>query len=120
MNILAAPLLFEMPEIDAYYTFLTLMTKHCSSYAAAHLEGVHSGCHLVDEGLKAIDLELYNYLFEHGITATIYAFPLVLSLFACAPPLSEALRLWDTVHNLVFYPHSYLCFSYLPSAFILT
>ncbi|GAB9464381.1 hypothetical protein Gpo141_00001811 [Globisporangium polare] len=97
MNVLCAPLLYVMPEADAYYTFCQLIVKHCPHYMAPKLKGVESGCLLVDKCLQTLDADLYNHLQSRGITARIYALPLILSLFACAPPLHELLRVWDVL-----------------------
>lgn len=35
------------------------------------------------------------YLMSKGLQAELYAFPSVLTLCACTPPLPEVLRLWD-------------------------
>lgn len=113
MNILSAPLLYVMPEVDAYYAFRKLITEHCPRYVASHLEGVHVGCHLVDEILQAVDPELYQHLYKCGITATIYAFPLVISLFACAPPLQELLRVWDVLLALGVHFNVVFCISHI-------
>lgn len=41
MNVLLGPILFVMPELDAYRTFSCLMKSHCPRYAQKNLEGVH-------------------------------------------------------------------------------
>ncbi|DAZ98279.1 TPA: hypothetical protein N0F65_008964 [Lagenidium giganteum] len=97
MNILCAPLLFVMPEADAYYAFCQLIVRHCPRYMAPQLKGVEAGCALVDQCLLYLDSELHAHLSAHGITARIYALPLILSLFACVPPLHELLRVWDVL-----------------------
>lgn len=47
--------------------------------------------------LRQLDPDLFQHLSTRGITARIYALPLILSLFACVPPLHELLRVWDVV-----------------------
>lgn len=66
---------------------------------AANLDGVHAGCALVDRVLSVVDPVLFNYLESKFLTANIYAFPLVMSLHACVPPLEEAVKLWDAVFS---------------------
>lgn len=66
---------------------------------AANLDGVHAGCALVDRVLSMVDPVLFNYLESKFLTANIYAFPLVMSLHACVPPLEEAVKLWDAVFS---------------------
>ncbi|RMX66555.1 hypothetical protein DD238_002302 [Peronospora effusa] len=97
MNVLCAPLLYVLPEPDAYHTFCQLIVRHCPHYMAPQLKGVEKGCALVDKCLQTLDPELYQHLLKRGITARIYALPLILSLFACVPPLHELLRVWDVL-----------------------
>ncbi|CAM9185191.1 unnamed protein product [Choristocarpus tenellus] len=97
MTVLCAPLLFVMPEVDAFYCFDSLLTRHMPRYVAANLDGVHGGCALVDRVLAAVDPVLFNYLESKFLTAAIYAFPLILSLHACIPPLEEVVKLWDVM-----------------------
>ncbi|ETL49267.1 hypothetical protein L916_01228 [Phytophthora nicotianae] len=97
MNVLCAPLLYVLPEPDAYHTFCQLIVRHCPHYMAPQLKGVEKGCALVDKCLQTLDPGLYQHLSSRGITARIYALPLILSLFACVPPLHELLRVWDVL-----------------------
>ncbi|RAW41063.1 hypothetical protein PC110_g2766 [Phytophthora cactorum] len=97
MNVLCAPLLYVLPEPDAYHTFCQLIVRHCPHYMAPQLKGVEKGCALVDKCLQTLDPDLYRHLSSRGITARIYALPLILSLFACVPPLHELLRVWDVL-----------------------
>ena len=57
--------------------------------------GVHRGLALVDKCLGIIDGKLHGYLLSKGLAAELYAFPSVLTLCACTPPLPEVLILWD-------------------------
>ncbi|KAG0229871.1 hypothetical protein BGW41_002860 [Actinomortierella wolfii] len=59
------------------------------------LQGVHCGIKLLEECLRAIDLELYESLRAKRLSAELYAFPSVLTLCACTPPLDQAMQLWD-------------------------
>ena len=45
--------------------------------------------------LKIIDPVLSEYLDSKFLKAEIYAFPSVLTLGACTPPLKSVLKLWD-------------------------
>ncbi|RLN88138.1 hypothetical protein BBJ28_00022064 [Nothophytophthora sp. Chile5] len=99
MNVLCAPLLYVLPEPAAYRAFCQLLVRHCPQYMAPRLQGVEKGCSLVDKCLQTLDPDLYQHLTARGITARIYALPLILSLFACVPPLDELLRVWDVVRS---------------------
>ncbi|CAJ2500990.1 Uu.00g038430.m01.CDS01 [Anthostomella pinea] len=96
MNVLAAPLLYAArSEAEAFAAFQQLVIKECPGYIRGAMDGVHRGLALVDKALAIVDPKLSLYLTSKGLTAEIYAFPSVLTLCACTPPLPEVLRLWD-------------------------
>ncbi|KAJ3136988.1 hypothetical protein HK100_001115, partial [Physocladia obscura] len=43
MNVLVAPFLYVMPELDAFYSFTTFIHHTCPLYVQPALEGVHCG-----------------------------------------------------------------------------
>ena len=59
MNVLCAPFLYVMPEVDAFYSFSNLLTIHAPRYAQPNLDGAHLGCNLCDAILKHVDADLY-------------------------------------------------------------
>ncbi|KAJ3379535.1 hypothetical protein HDU92_006625 [Lobulomyces angularis] len=89
MNVLAAPFLYVMPELDAFYSFTNFIQSNCPLYVQPALEG------LLDKCLKVVDLELYKYLKNKKLNASIYAFPSIMTFSACTSPLSEVLKIWD-------------------------
>ncbi|KAJ7497086.1 bub2 protein [Mycena latifolia] len=96
MNVLAAPFLYTMPsELEAFYCFSKFIEESCPLYVQPTLEGVHRGLKLLDRCLKIVDPELFAYLRSKNLSAEIYAFPSVLTLCACTPPLDQVLQLWD-------------------------
>jgi cell cycle arrest protein BUB2 len=96
MNVLAAPFLYAArSEVEAFASFDTLIRNECPGYITASMSGVHKGLALVDEALTICDPKLATHLRSKGMTASIYAFPSVLTLCACTPPLPEVLVLWD-------------------------
>ncbi|CEJ90775.1 Putative Cell division control protein 16 [[Torrubiella] hemipterigena] len=96
MNVLAAPFLYAArSESEAFVAFYSLLTKECPAYIRGAMDGVHRGLALVDRVLAIVDPKLAMYLTAKGLSAEIYAFPSVLTLCACTPPLPEVLRLWD-------------------------
>ncbi|QPG99811.1 hypothetical protein C2857_002606 [Epichloe festucae Fl1] len=96
MNVLAAPFLYAArSEAEAFVAFHSLLTKECPAYIRGAMDGVHRGLALVDKVLAIVDPKLSLYLTAKGLSAEIYAFPSVLTLCACTPPLPEVLRLWD-------------------------
>lgn len=62
MNILCAPLLYVLPEADAYYTFCRLIVRHCPKYMAPQVMGAKQGCLLVDKCLELVRLRLCSYI----------------------------------------------------------
>lgn len=96
MNVLAAPFLYAArSEAEAYVAFYSLLSRECPGYIRGAMDGVHKGLALVDKVLAIVDPKLSLYLTSKGMSAEIYAFPSVLTLCACTPPLPEVLRLWD-------------------------
>jgi cell cycle arrest protein BUB2 len=96
MNVLAAPFLYAArSEAEAFAAFHRFITIECPGYVRGAMDGVHKGLALVDKVLAIVDPKLSLYLIGKGMTAEIYAFPSVLTLCACTPPLPEVLRLWD-------------------------
>lgn len=96
MNVLAAPFLYAArSEGEAFAAFHTLLTRECPAYIRGAMTGVHRGLALVDKVLAIVDPRLSLYLTSKGLSAEIYAFPSVLTLCACTPPLPEVLKLWD-------------------------
>ncbi|KAH8675703.1 putative mitotic check point protein [Xylariales sp. PMI_506] len=96
MNVLAAPFLYAArSEVEAFVAFYRLLTTECPGYIRGAMTGVHMGLALVDKVLAIVDPKLSLYLTSKGLSAQIYAFPSVLTLCACTPPLPELLRLWD-------------------------
>lgn len=96
MNVLAAPFLYAArSESEAFAAFHRFITIECPGYVRGAMDGVHKGLTLVDKVLAVVDPKLSLYLISKGMHAEIYAFPSVLTLCACTPPLPEVLRLWD-------------------------
>jgi len=96
MNVLAAPFLYTLPsELEAFYCFSQFIETCCPLYVQPTLEGVHRGLKLLDRCLNTVDPELFNHLRSKNLSAEIYAFPSVLTLCACTPPLDQVLQLWD-------------------------
>ncbi|MCJ1420076.1 hypothetical protein MMC32_006433 [Xylographa parallela] len=96
MNVLSAPFLYAArSEAEAYILTHHLLAAHLPAYIHATMPGVHRGLALVDRLLAIIDPKLAAHLAAASLAANIYAFPSVLTLCACTPPLPEVLYLWD-------------------------
>ncbi|KAI5798869.1 rab-GTPase-TBC domain-containing protein [Geopyxis carbonaria] len=96
MNVIAAPFLYAAKsEVEAFSMFAVFIQRECPGYVRPTMEGVHQGLKLVDRCLETVDPVLYAHLQGKFMTAELYAFPSVLTLCACTPPLPEVLKLWD-------------------------
>ncbi|ODV78956.1 TBC-domain-containing protein [Suhomyces tanzawaensis NRRL Y-17324] len=97
LNVLLAPIAYSCykSEPQAFALLHGLITNHIPLYITPNLDGVHTGLSLVDIVLKIIDPILSEYLDSKFLKAEIYAFPSVLTLCACTPPLKSVLKLWD-------------------------
>ena len=96
MNVLAAPFLYAArSESEAFVAFDRFIARECPAYVRGSMEGVHQGLALVNQILDIVDPKLSSHLLSKGLKAEIYAFPSVLTMCACTPPLPELLALWD-------------------------
>ncbi|KAK2765406.1 hypothetical protein FQN54_008252 [Arachnomyces sp. PD_36] len=96
MNVLCAPFLYAArSEVEAFALFHYFVTRECPGYIRGAMDGVHKGLKLVDKCLEVVEPKLANHLFSRGMHAELYAFPSVLTMCACTPPLPEVLHLWD-------------------------
>ena len=96
INVLSAPLLYaSRSEAQAYALLTSLLTDHIPTYLSPTMSGVHKGVDLIDRILAEINPSLSSFLLSKNLPAKIYAFPSVLTLCACTPPLPEVLKLWD-------------------------
>ncbi|KAI8074004.1 rab-GTPase-TBC domain-containing protein [Gongronella butleri] len=99
MNVVVAPFLKVMPEMDAFFAFSTFIWKQCPLYVQPNMIGVHCAAKLVDLCLKKLDPQLYYFLLSKGLTANIYALPSLVTFSACTPPLDQVLLLWDIMFS---------------------
>jgi cell cycle arrest protein BUB2 len=100
MNVLLAPFIYTMHEIDSYYCFKALITNHCKQYISKNLDGVTAACHLFRQSLQALDPQLFTHIrrwmpeLEHW---RIFSMPPLMTLFASMKPLGEVLKVWDAI-----------------------
>lgn len=100
MNVLLAPFLFVMPELDSYYCFHTLVSDHLTSYCNKNLLGVHRGVNLVNRCLLHLDADLHKHILSKIPDMTILSVRFLMTLMANVQPLSEVLLLWDRIFAL--------------------
>ncbi|KAJ3108944.1 hypothetical protein HDU97_009677 [Phlyctochytrium planicorne] len=95
MNVMLAPFLYVMPELDAFFTFTSFIHHTCPLYVQPALEGVHCGIKLLEKCMKLADPTLYRSLRSKNLHPITYAFPSIMTFCACTQPLTEVLKLWD-------------------------
>lgn len=95
MNVVCAPFLYVMPELDAFYAFSNFIKIYCPLYFYAGIDGAYAGIQILDEILQVVDSELYAFLDSKKIKPSVFAMPPILSFSASTPPLEELLKLWD-------------------------
>lgn len=97
LNVLLAPIAYcsYKSEPQAYGLLHLLISHHIPLYITPNLDGVHTALSLVDILLRLIDPALAAFLDSKFLRPEIYAFPSVLTLCACTPPLHSVLVLWD-------------------------
>ncbi|CAI5756386.1 unnamed protein product [Candida verbasci] len=105
LNVLLAPIAYccHKSEPQAFALLHNLITYHIPLYITPNLDGVHTGLSLVDVVLKIIDPVLSEYLDSKFLKAKIYAFPSILTLSGCTPPLKSVLKLWDLLFAYGFH-----------------
>jgi cell cycle arrest protein BUB2 len=96
INVLCAPLLYaSRSEPQAFALLTNILTTHIPTYLSPTMSGVHRGVDLIDRILAHMNPKLSQFLLSKNLPARIYAFPSVVTLCACTPPLPEVLKLWD-------------------------
>lgn len=120
MSIPVCPLICSRVRTPAplfpFHFRLFCFSSRPGRYVSANLDGVHAGCALVDRTLSEVDPVLFNYLESKFLAAKIYAFPLVMSLHACIPPLEEVVKLWDAIFSFGVHLEVLICVAQVSGA----
>ncbi|GAC73801.1 ypt/rab GTPase activating protein [Moesziomyces antarcticus T-34] len=105
MNVLAAPFLYTLEsEVEAFRCFSRFIEYSALRPCKLDMLAVFTNAfdfaiscfgQLLDRCLELLDAPLYHHLRGKNLSAEIYAFPSVMTLCACTPPLPEVLQLWD-------------------------
>uniref|UniRef100_A0A6B2LAQ1 Rab-GAP TBC domain-containing protein n=1 Tax=Arcella intermedia TaxID=1963864 RepID=A0A6B2LAQ1_9EUKA len=106
INCYAAPFLYVMPEVDAFFCLVKLMKWHCPLYlstGASNFPGLIKGVQLFQEILHEMDPELGDHLKKQP-TET-YAWEPIHSMNISLSPYTEWLQLWDMAICLGIHLH---------------
>lgn len=76
MNVLAAPFIYTMNEVDAFFSFSKFIVDYITRYLVANniryvstsIDGVFDGCYLIFECIKEVTFHTTIRLMNHIIT----------------------------------------------------
>ncbi|CZT43951.1 probable GTPase-activating protein GYP5 [Rhynchosporium secalis] len=98
MNFLAMPLLFNMPEEEAFCLLVRLMNQyHLRDLFKADMPGLHMHLYQFERLLEDFEPALYCHLHRRQVTPHLYATQWFLTLFAYRFPLQLVLRIYDLI-----------------------
>ncbi|KAG6010260.1 hypothetical protein E4U21_007309 [Claviceps maximensis] len=98
MNFLIMPLLFNMPEEEAFCLLVRLMHQYkLRDLFVQDMPGLHMHLHQFERLLEDFEPALYCHLHRRGISSHLYATQWFLTLFAYRFPLQLVLRIYDLI-----------------------
>ncbi|KAG9234890.1 rab-GTPase-TBC domain-containing protein [Amylocarpus encephaloides] len=98
MNFLAMPLLFNMPEEEAFCLLVRLMNKYqLRDLFIQDMPGLHMHLYQFERLLEDFEPALYCHLHRRQVTPHLYATQWFLTLFAYRFPLQLVLRIYDLI-----------------------
>ncbi|GAO13391.1 hypothetical protein UVI_02014000 [Ustilaginoidea virens] len=100
MNFLIMPLLFNMPEEEAFCLLVRLMHQYQLRDLFVHdMPGLHLHLYQFERLLEDLEPALYCHLHRRGISPHLYATQWFLTLFAYRFPLQLVLRIYDLIFS---------------------
>ncbi|KAH6618887.1 rab-GTPase-TBC domain-containing protein [Boeremia exigua] len=100
MNFIAMPLLFNMPEEEAFSMFVTLMNKYSlRDLFVADMAGLHLHLYQFERLLEDFEPALYCHLRRREVKPQLYATQWFLTLFAYRFPLQLVVRVYDLIFS---------------------
>ncbi|RFU28217.1 hypothetical protein B7463_g8121, partial [Scytalidium lignicola] len=98
MNFLIMPLLFNMPEEEAFCLLVRLMNQyHLRDLFIQDMPGLHMHLYQFERLLEDFEPALYCHLHRRQVTPHLYATQWFLTLFAYRFPLQLVLRIYDLI-----------------------
>ncbi|KAI9804682.1 MAG: GTPase-activating protein [Piccolia ochrophora] len=98
MNFLIMPLLFNMPEDEAFCLLVRLMNHyHIREMFIQDMPGLHLHLYQFERLLEDLEPALFCHLQRRGVSPQLYATQWFLTLFAYRFPLQLVLRIYDLV-----------------------
>ncbi|KAI0996440.1 hypothetical protein K3495_g11741 [Podosphaera aphanis] len=98
INFLAMPLLFNMPEDEAFCLLVKMMNQyHLRDLFIQDMPGLHLRLYQFERLLEDLEPALYCHLQRRQVTPHLYATQWFLTLFAYRFPLQLVLRIYDLI-----------------------
>ncbi|KAI1498241.1 rab-GTPase-TBC domain-containing protein [Biscogniauxia marginata] len=98
MNFLIMPILFNMPEEEAFCLLVRLMNQYkLRDLFIQDMPGLHMHLYQFERLLEDLEPALYCHLHRRGISPHLYATQWFLTLFAYRFPLQLVLRIYDLI-----------------------
>ncbi|KAL3959940.1 hypothetical protein ACCO45_005057 [Purpureocillium lilacinum] len=98
MNFLIMPLLFNMPEQEAFCLLVRMMNHyHLRDLFIQDMPGLHMHLYQFERLLEDVEPALYCHLHRRGVSPHLYATQWFLTLFAYRFPLQLVLRIYDLI-----------------------
>lgn len=98
INFLIMPLLFNMPEEEAFCLLVKLMNQYkLRDLFIQDMPGLHMHLYQFERLLEDLEPALYCHLHRRGISPHLYATQWFLTLFAYRFPLQLVLRIYDLI-----------------------
>ncbi|MCJ1294804.1 GTPase-activating protein [Xylographa carneopallida] len=98
MNFIVMPLLFNMPEEEAFCLLVRLMNRyHLRDMFVQDMPGLHLHLYQFERLLEDTEPALCYHLHKRGIVPSVYATQWFLTLFAYRFPLQLVLRVYDLI-----------------------
>ncbi|KAI0112020.1 rab-GTPase-TBC domain-containing protein [Nemania sp. FL0031] len=100
MNFLIMPLLFNVPEEEAFCLLVRLMNQYkLRDLFIQDMPGLHMHLYQFERILEDLEPALYCHLHRRGISPHLYATQWFLTLFAYRFPLQLVLRIYDLIFS---------------------
>lgn len=98
MNFIIMPMLFNMPEEEAFCLLVRLMNKYqLRELFIQDMPGLHLHLYQFERLLEDLEPALYCHLNRRGVTPKLYATQWFLTLFAYRLPLQLVMRVFDLI-----------------------
>ena len=98
MNFIIMPMLFAMPEEEAFCLLVRMMNKYqLRELFIQDMPGLHLHLYQFERLLEDIEPALYCHLNRRGVTPKLYATQWFLTLFAYRFPLQLVMRVYDLI-----------------------